>query len=98
MVGSSASVSGAAKPSGPASQTNAIADYGAAPKPRQPKAGPRVECGGKQADQRRINSKRATRMDHRSQLVRRRLELLIFLASMLLIGAAAVGLTLMLHN
>ena len=57
MVGSSASVSGAAKPSAPASPTNAIADYGAAPKPRLRKVALRAECVGEQAGQRWINSK-----------------------------------------
>ena len=56
MVGSSASVSGAAKPSAPASPTNAIADYGAAPKPRLRKVALRAECVGEQAGQRWINS------------------------------------------
>jgi hypothetical protein len=56
MVGSNASVSGAAKPSGPACPTSAIADCGAAPKPRQRKVALRAECGGEQAGQRWINS------------------------------------------
>jgi hypothetical protein len=51
----------AAKALSPASPANVTVVIGAALKGRLRKAGPRAECGGKQAGQRWINSKKRKR-------------------------------------